>query len=343
MYGEIIREGNLHRERYKDGFARLVDRLNQEGSTARDAFMPVAGFARSIERHRLAYHKMLGLDRLTTEALPAPQLRAVGETAEAAIHRLTVFVTPELPMQALLFVPHGARKVPLVVAQHGGGGTPELCSDLHGKNNYNHMVERLLRRGAAVLAPQLLLWNFREETDTQRLHDIPYNRHRTDVELKRFGLSVTAVEIRGIMNAITYAQGLSFVDGDKIGMTGISYGGYYTLYTAAADPRIKSAYAMACFNDRNVYSWPDMCYGGSGNTFQDAEVAALCAPRALFVSLGKEDPVFDYRFATSEAERTKKYFAAMGCPDRFVFDLWEGGHTMRDDDLGLDFMFEFLQ
>ena len=100
---------------------------------------------------------------------------------------------------------------------------------------------------------------------------------------------------------------------------------------------------MACFNDRNVYSWHDWCYKGSANTFQDAEVAALCAPRKLFVSLGRADAVFDYRWAIAEAERAKKYFAACGCPESFVFDLWDGGHTMRDDDLGVDFLLSALE
>ena len=77
----------------------------------------------------------------------------------------------------------------------------------------------------------------------------------------------------------------------------------------------------------------------SANTFHDAEVAALCAPRKLYVAVGKEDSVFDYKSAASEAKRVHKYFEAFGCPENFVFSAWDGGHTMPDDDAGLDFMF----
>lgn len=77
----------------------------------------------------------------------------------------------------------------------------------------------------------------------------------------------------------------------------------------------------------------------SANTFHDAEVAALCAPRKLYVAVGKEDTVFDYQSAIPEAERVKKYFASAGCPENFAFTAWDGGHTVPDNDEGFDFMF----
>ncbi len=343
MYQSITAEGDARRKAYRDGIDAFVERLNREGYEKREAFLPTEHFLERLEDYREEYRRMLGLDLLKADAGGTPEMVLVAEEEKTRIYRLTVCVTDEIPMYALFFLPMGVKKAPLIVAQHGGGGTPELCSDLNGKNNYNHMVQRLLARGAAVLAPQLLLWNYREETETQRKHPFPYDRLKTDNALKRFGLSITALEIRGIMNAITYLSSLPFVDEEKIGMTGISYGGYFSLHTAAADTRIKAVYAMACFNDRNAYPWNDWCYKGSGNTFQDAEVAALCAPRSLFVSLGRKDAVFDYRPAIAEAERAKRYFAACGCPEHFVFDLWDGGHTMRDDDSGLDFLLSALQ
>ena len=43
-------------------------------------------------------------------------------------------VSGRIPFYAMLLLPHeGQTPMPLVVAQHGGGGTPELCSDMYGK------------------------------------------------------------------------------------------------------------------------------------------------------------------------------------------------------------------
>ena len=129
------------------------------------------------------------------------------------------------------------------------------------------------------------------------------------------------------------------VDAEKIAMIGLSYGGYFTLHTMAADTRIKAGYCAGVFNDRDVYDWADWSYKGSALCFQDAEVAALCAPRKLYVQVGMEDQVFDYHSAIPEAERVKDYFEAFGVPEHFKFDVWEGGHTVSDHDRGFDFIF----
>lgn len=342
MYQDIVKSGDEARRAYAEGIDAFIKRLDGEGYAKREAGMPVGDFPARIEEHRQRYIKMLGIDRLPTEGLPASALVRVGEDADAVIYRATVYITPEIPMQGLLFVPHGIKKAPLVIAQHGGGGTPELCSDMNGKNNYNHLTRRFLARGAVIFAPQLLLWNKGEPKETQPSHPIVYNRIEIDKDLKRYGLSITALEIRGIMNAITYLSSLPFVEADKVGMTGLSYGGYFTLYTMAADTRIKVGFSNACFNDRNAYPWADWSYKGSGNRFHDAEVAALCAPRSLFIAVGKEDKVFTYQTVLPEAERVGKYFEAFGCPERYRFLLWEGGHTLPDDDEGIDFLFSAL-
>ena len=335
----IIVEGDTYREQYRDGLSALVKRLEAEGNAERERFMPADTFPERLEEYRQKYCEMLGLDKLTSNGLEAPRLTRLCDGNGAEIYRLVTPITPELSQYGILFVPHGTEKAPLVIAQHGGGGTPELCSDMIGKNNYNHIVRRLLKRKAVVFAPQLLLWNFGEPLATQPKHDIPFNRGEIDKNLKRFGMSITAVEIKGIMNAITFLSELDFIDGERIGMTGISYGGYFTLHTMAADTRIKAGFSNACFNDRNVYPWAGWTYPNSANTFHDAEVAALCAPRKLYVAVGKEDTVFDYQSAIPEAERVKKYFAAAGCPENFVFSAWDGGHTVPSTDEGFDFMF----
>ena len=197
----------------------------------------------------------------------------------------------------------------------------------------------MLAHGACAFAPQLLLWNCDPKVTLQPVHDIPHQRRSVDYDLKRFGTSITALEIKGIMNAITFLSTLPFIDGEKIGMTGISYGGYFTLHTMAADTRIKAGLSNACFNDRNAYPWGDWTYPNCANTFHDAEVAGLCAPRRLYVTVGKTDTLFDYQKAIPESERVRKYFDAFGCPESFVFEAWDGGHTIPSSDECIDFMF----
>ena len=233
------------------------------------------------------------------------------------------------------------EKAPLVVFQHGGGGTPELASDFYGKNNYNHGVRRVVNRGVAVLLPQLLIWS-QEESETQRAHPIDYNRDELDKDLKRFGMSVTGFEIAAIMRCIDYAVTLPEIDGERIGMTGLSYGGYFTLYTMAADTRIKAGYAVGAFNDRDSYPRFDWTYFGGSLRFHDAEVAALCAPRRLAIQIGKADSVFNYETGLMEMERIRDYFSAYGATDGLKLSVWDGGHTYSDDDECFDFFFDSI-
>ncbi len=328
-----------YRQRYVDGLAAFVARKNAESKSARTSAMTPEALKADPEYFRQKYRQMLGLDLFAGPAAKPTEITHVGSDEICDIYRLTVYINEEIPFYAMLLLPHDAPKpMPLVIAQHGGGGTPELCADFYGPNNYNHMVQRALARGNAILAPQLLLWS-RTEEEKMRRHPIPFDRKRLDVDLKRFGSSITALEISGILKSLDYACAREDIDPERVAMIGISYGGYFTLHTMAADKRIKAGYCAAVFNDRDVYNWQDFTYQGSATLFQDAEVAALCAPRKLYVQVGKEDPVFDYHSAVPEAQRVKAYYNAFGVPENYVFDLWEGAHTISDHDDGYEFLF----
>jgi len=340
LYEEAPEAADGYRSAYVRGIREYILEENRRHRQLRRSFMPPEALREDPEKYRQSYRKMLGLDGLPGTQAGKPECVFAGEDEICRIYRLTVYPVKEIPFYSLLLIPHGAAEpMPLVIAQHGGGGTPELCSDMCGKNNYSHMVQRLLERGAAVLAPQLLLWA-QGELETARAHPIPYDRGALDRELKRFGTSITALEIAGIQRSLDHALERQEIAPEKVGMIGLSYGGYFTLHTMAADPRIKAGYSAAAFNDRDAVAMGDWHYGGSARCFQDAEVAALCAPRRLYVQIGKEDPVFDYRYAVPEAERVRDYYEAFGCPGNFVFDLWDGGHRISEEDRGMDFLFD---
>lgn len=339
LWSEEPAAADDYRQRYVDGLASFVARKNAESKLYRTAAMSPEALQADPEFFREKYKAMLGLNLFAETSSKPVEVTYVDSDEVCDIYRLTVYITEEIPFYAMLLLPHDVpRPMPLVIAQHGGNGTPELCSDYHGTNNYNHMVQRALVRGRAVLAPQLLVW-CQTEGERMRAHPIPYDRKKLDVDLKRFGSSITALEISGIMKSLDYVCAREDIDQEQVSMIGISYGGYFTLHTMAADSRIKAGYCAAVFNDRDVYNWSDWTYQGSACMFQDAEVAALCAPRKLYVQMGKADPVFDYHSTIPEAERVKAYFEAFGMPENYIFDLWDGAHTITDHDKGYEFLF----
>ena len=341
-FKKIVADGDICRKNYIDGINAFINRKNNECYDKREEFMPPERLTKELESYRHLYLEMLGVTKIDSTNCHEPQMIHVGDDDECSCYRVITYITPEIPFYSLLFKPHNLdASSPFIIAQHGGLGTPEICSEMLGKNNYNGMVRRVIERNAVVLAPQLLLWNTNKDYDFP-LHNIPFDRVDVDNNLKRFGLSITALEVKGIMNAITYMCEQDFVNKDKIGMVGLSYGGYYTMHTMAADTRIKAGYSNAVFNDRNIYTKHDWSYKDSANTFQDAEVAALCAPRSLYVAVGTEDHLFKPEYAIAESERVKKYFEAFDCPENYVFEVWEGTHSVPDSDTGFDFLFNAL-
>ncbi len=327
-----------YRARYADGIQKYITKKNAECKHIRRNAMPPEEMVQNQEFYRQKYKEMLGIELFEEKASKPAEMIYVGSDEVCKIYRMTVYITDEIPFYSMFLVPHNvAVPMPLVIAQHGGGGTPELCSDMNGKNNYNHMVQRVLARGAAVLAPQLLLWSI-SESGTARAHAIPKDRGKTDAHLRRFGTSITGLEINGITKSLDYICDMQEIDKEKIAMMGLSYGGYFTLYTMATDTRIKAGYSAGVFNDIDIYNRHDWAYPSSALQFQMAEVAALCAPRKLYVQVGMADPVLDYHTAIPEAERVKDYFEAFGVADHFKFDVWEGGHTISDHDEGYEFI-----
>lgn len=170
----------------------------------------------------------------------------VAEDELSSIFRLQMTVLGGLKNYAMLFLPRGTKPCPVAIIQHGGGGTPELCAHFFSDSNYNNMTRRLLKRGIALLSPQLLLWR-------KGRFGKGYNRVYVDGQLKQLGGSVAALEIYGIQRWIDYLQTRADLDTGALGMTGLSYGGFYTLFATAADPRICAAYSSCFFNSRYRY------------------------------------------------------------------------------------------
>lgn len=345
FYNESPEIGNPYRKDYVSSIENYIKALQDASAEIRENFMPTKDFLENIELYREKYKNMLGEPLASYKAGVCPEAEEidVGEDDLCTIKRVVVYALSGFKFYGMIFIPKKRKeKAPLVIAQHGGGGTPELCSDINGKNNYSHMLRRVVQRGAVAFAPQLLLWNCGKEGETVRSYDVQYNRGDVDFKLKQLGGSIQALEIFCILRCIDYMQNKSYIDSEKIGMIGLSYGGFYTVYTMAADTRIKCGYSCSAYNDRYFHFRTDWSWKNSGNTFLDGEVAALCAPRRLTIEVGKADPVFDYKTAEKTFPTTEKYYEAAGKRENLRCVVWDGSHTVNSDDSGYDFMFEIL-
>lgn len=305
---------------YRDGLDSLIRAREEQYAAIRKA--ACQDIFVNGEEHRRKYCEMLGwpLTETGKRDVPAMSSEILGTEGDYEISRMRIAVLDGVTLTGLFFryVPEDAQ--PFVIAQHGGAGTPELISGFYDGNtyNYNDMVERLMPHKVHIFAPQLLLWNVENYGE-------PYDRKVVDARLKRVGSSITAVEVYAIMRVLDWAQ----TRYSSFGMIGLSYGGFYTLFTTAADTRIRSAVSCSFFSKRQEYAWTDWTWTNAAALYDDAEIACLSYPRRMCVQMGDHDNLFVIEHTRTEAERVREYCCDAGVEeDWFDCMVFDGTHEL---------------
>ena len=322
------------RRAYLDGILELIDRRRKD-ALSKHADLRDDLFEKQ-EQYRAAFYEMLGepLTAPMPQTPPDVQKTLLFSEDGISVYRCQTMLLDCVPFYGMLFLHQDGKKRPLVIACHGGDGTPEVASGIlpDGSFNYNDMIHRILTCGANVYAPQLLLWNTEKFPVTiENRASTDQMRRTCDTRLRQTGSSITAIEIYGIRRVLDALCTQPTVDADKIGMIGLSYGGFYTLYTTACDTRIKASLSACFFNDRMHYPWSDWVWDNAANKFLDAEVLCLIYPRKICIQLGTKDPTFDIHTAREEIERF--YKIAGDRRDFVTFEEFDGVHEFSTDNL----------
>ena len=343
LYTEPEAAGGKYRKDLYSQVKAAISRRRRKADTRRKRFFQpdcssVKAYSASIEDYRRQFVAMLGWPLTLGDDEPAPRarLKFVAEDDLGKIYRLRVEALPGLEAYGLLFLPSkGKPPYALAISQHGGGGTPEYCSSFFDCWNYNHMSQRLRKRGLAVFAPQQLNWaaNFGPAVDDGQI----------DLALKQIGGSVAALGVRMLQRSLDYLAARKDIDAERIGMIGLSWGAFYTLVAAAADTRIRVALPSGFFNNRKIYLYHESSWSGAAETFLDAEIAALVCPRALYIEVGKLDTLFAARHAAPEAAKVAKLYEQLGIANRFVYHEHKGGHELGLANDGINFLCKHLR
>ncbi len=332
LYKEEPEKAKVYRKGYLDSVVALAEDAADKKQREREAYISPEKIKKNREKYLSDFKNIIGSPLFDRKVKNTVSKIFVGLDGQGYIYRLVFEFEKNIKFEGLLFVPFDAKeKLPLVVAIHGGEGTPELMSDIYGENYYSHITRRLLDRNVAVFCPQLLIWDGKKFGNK-------FDRFELDAKFKMLGSSMTSFECECMMGAIDALCENDVIDSEKIGVTGLSYGGYYSLVLAALDSRIKAVYSACVFNDRAKNPRPDFVYANMADKFGDAEMAALIYPRALYIEVGKNDGIFKVNGAITEAERLKNYYA--DTREKLVFSVTENGHKYSDTDEGIDFLIE---
>ncbi len=344
---ESVDTGNPYRKDYIDSVELTLDKLRDAALKRRNALFR-EHFPGNAEHIRSLLRKKLGWPLTQSERkIASVRKEYAGTRSGCGIYRLQYALAEGIRFYGILFVHEDGSKRPLVIAQHGGLGTPEVIGGLleKGTGNYNRMVERLCELGANVFAPQLLLWNPQYFTVREKdaKGDVDLMRRSLDAKLQQVGSSMAAIEIHCISCAIDHLTAEPFSQADHLGMAGLSYGGFYAMHAAAVDTRIRSALNSCSFSEggRGHRAGTDYIWGDSGNFFLDAEVALLVYPRSLCIQAARHDQIIPFESSQREYSRFDSMARELtGDSSWYMFDAFEGEHEFNPDDACLKWLLD---
>ncbi|HEU0121081.1 MAG TPA: hypothetical protein VFQ91_11200, partial [Bryobacteraceae bacterium] len=179
--------------------------------------------------------------KLPERAEQSPQFEHVAADLMAVYRRVHVQVMPGLRAYGLLITPRGKGPFPLFVIHSGGGGYPELI--LFHQGNYHDQAIGAVQRGYAVLLPNYTYYPYFDRdagTPIPRLV-----REELDEAFRRRGTCLLAVELMRQQYLLDAVLARPDVDSTRVCGSGLSYGGFFAMYSAALDPRIR-AVALSC-------------------------------------------------------------------------------------------------
>ena len=124
------------------------------------------------------------------------------------------------------------------------------------------------------------------------------------------------------------------VDPVRLSVLGISGGGLAALFTAAWDTRVRACLVSGYFNTfaasiLSIDHCVDNYVPGLLRLAEMPDLAALIAPRALFVENGRDDPIFPCSAFEEAIAQARDIYQIFGVPDHFSAEAFDGGHQFH--------------
>ena len=220
---------------------------------------------------------------------------------------------------------------PVVVCQHGLEGRPQDTADPRIESVYHAYAASLADRGFITYAPQ----NPYIGVDAFRV----IQRKANPIKWSLFSLIIRQHE-----RTLDWLAEQPFVDADRIGFYGLSYGGKTAMRVPAVLERYACSICSADFNEWIVknatyhsrYSYMftgeyEMPEFDLGNTFNYGEMAGLIAPRPFMVERGHDDGVAPDEWVAHEFAVVRRLYVQLGIADRTEIEFFDGGHQINSD------------
>lgn len=267
----------------------------------------------SLEERRGKWLEMLGLSPLPQRTPLNATVTGVLERGDYVVEKIHFESVPGAHVAGNLYRPAKQEgKLPAVLY---------LCGHTKGKVNptYQANPRWFGQHGyvALVLDPVQL-------GECQGVHHGTYRDGRWDWQSR--GYTPAGTEVWNAMRALDYLQGRADVDGEKLGVTGLSGGGAMSWFLGAADERVKvvvpvcqsgSIERMAV--DRATDGHCDCAFWVNYYRWCWPDIGALIAPRAFLIASGSEDVLWRPAGYRDVAHRIRQQYSTLGLPHSLIW------------------------
>ncbi|TWU11615.1 Dienelactone hydrolase family protein [Symmachiella macrocystis] len=267
---------------------------------------------------------------------PKARTRQIYDQPKWTGYEVVLDVYPDVICWGYLLVPKDIQegeKSPVVVCQHGLEGTPEsvVTDDPDNRDSqiYCSYAAKLADEGFVTYAPHNFYKGGNEFRQLQRKAN----------PLKNTLFGITTVQHQQMLD---WLSSLPFVDPQRIGFYGLSYGGN----TATRVPAILEQYACVIdsgdFNEwvtKTVSVHYNYCFPplgayevgefNLGHTFNHSDMVGLIAPRPFMVERGHKDGVAPDEWVAAEYARVRRLYVELGIPERTEIEFFNGPHKIN--------------
>jgi dienelactone hydrolase len=242
---------------------------------------------------------------------------------------LGYLLTPNLgaPLRSMICLPGHGRGVDDIV------GIDDKGQDRTDKAGYQHdFAIQAVEHGMAVVAIEQLAFGCRRD-EPARSRELGRSSCQPSAGAALLlGETMVAWRVYDVMRTIDWIETRQELDSKRVGCMGISGGGTITTFASALEPRIRAALISGYLNTfrDSVFSLShciDNYVPGILEWCEMYDVAALIAPRPLFVESGDKDNIFPVAASRSSFERVKKVYGVLGKAELAEQEVFDGEHS----------------
>ena len=280
----------------------------------RPNFSSPAAYQTSLQMHRTHLRRMLGF---VEPKLVTPQIRTLHEDANLLVAYVTLPAESGFSARALYFSPRGGKVAGAIIAVPPASQNPAEFAGIAEGTKPAAWLKTMLARNVAVAIPITIA----------RSNDHPICVQAGGKDRRRVlwragfivGRTLVALEVEQALLLHKFLSGRAELAGKPVAIMGQGEGGMTALYAGALDEALAGVASIDYFQQReNCWQDPvDRVINGQLNEFGDAEVAALIAPRPLFVGESPGGAILQAS-VIAEFARAQRFYVGLKADNKLV-------------------------